>query len=304
VSAIGKSPPVNRGFSVVGPWLMRLLWLLLSLVSGPVFASALDDASRPVQVVTSAGLWGTWALVLVATLVPRTVSLTAVRIVTPAAAVAVVAAVASSDEAIGWRVAALVTGLATVGVAFAPSVGHAFVNGSSYGAEQRFTLRIPGPLLLGVVQAVWCLVVAGAVTGPLLLAAEQWVVGAMALAAGWTLVWWGVRVLHTLARRWVVLVPAGLVLHDPLALSDPVLFRRGELIGFGPAPAGSEALDLTRGALGLALEIRLKDPVPLGVLPAAPVRGGPVATQEVDRLLLTPTRPGALLAAARAHRVG
>ena len=70
---------------------------------------------------------------------------------------------------------------------------------------------------------------AGVAAGPLLLAARQWVLGAVALVVGAVAVWWGVRVLHGLSRRWVVFVPAGMVVHDPLALVDPVLVPRAAL---------------------------------------------------------------------------
>lgn len=287
---------------------MRVTWLLLPLAAGPVFAAALDGTSRPVQLVDSAGLWGVWAAVLVATLIPRTVSLTAVRIVAPAACVGAAAAVVvvatgsgDADVAVGWQVAGLVSTLLAAGAAFSPTTGHSFVNGSSYGDEVRFPLRAPGPLLLGPVELVWLGVVAGAVSGPLLLAARQWVAGVLLLAVGWTLAVWGARVLHGLSRRWVVFVPAGLVLHDPLALSDPVLIRRTHVAALGAAPAGSEALDLSRGALGLALEMRMKEPAALGV--AATRRGDPVQTTEVERVLFTPSRPGALLDAAHTRRI-
>jgi hypothetical protein len=299
---MGKSPAVNRPLPSLGAWPARVVWLVLPLLAGPVLADALDDTSRSMQVVASAGLWLSWGVVLMATLVPRTVSLTGLRIVAPAGCVAVGVAVAASDEPVGWRVAALAAALVATGVAFAPSTGHAYVNGSSYGDEARFLLRVPAPLLLGPVEVVWLAVTAGAVSGPLLLAAKQWLVGGLAVVAGAALVWWGVRVSHTLARRWVVLVPAGMVLHDPLALADPILLRRGDVRWLGPAPADSDALDLTRGALGLALEARLKEPVPLGVV--AHRRGEPVTAMEVDRLLFTPSRPGALLAVARSRHVG
>ena len=76
----------------LGPWPARLTWLVLPLVAGPAFGDALDDASRPVQLVAGLGLWGGWAAVLVATLVPATVTLTALRVAAPAAVAAAVAA--------------------------------------------------------------------------------------------------------------------------------------------------------------------------------------------------------------------
>ena len=283
---------------------MRAAWLLLPLLAGPVFADALDDTSRAVQVVASLGLWVGWLGGLLATLVPRTITLTAVRLLASAAVVAVAWAVvdAGSASPVGWRVAGLVSVLVAVGLAFAPDTGRLFVDGSSYGDEQRFPLRVPAPLLAGPVPLAWVAVVAGVSAGPLLLAAEVWVPGALALVAGLAAAAWGARALHVLARRWVVLVPAGLVLHDQLALADPVLLRREQVQGLDPAAADTDALDLTRGALGLALELAL-----VGAAELTLAAGGPSATAETvkaDRVLFTPAQPGALLAAARSRRIG
>jgi hypothetical protein len=295
---MGKSPAVK--WSPL--WLVRAAWLALPLLAGPVFADALDPRSRPVQVVVSGGLWLVWALVLVATLVPRTVTLTAVRIVTPGVLVTVVAAVVdASDSSTLARMAGLVGALMVVGVVFAPSVGQAFVNGSSYGEELRVPLRVPAPLLLGPIEVAW-LAVALVVAGPLLLAARQWAAGVVLLALGAGGAWWGVRVLHSLARRWVVFVPTGMVLHDPLTLVDPILLRRSTVRQLGPAPASTTGLDLTRGALGLALEADLVGDVSLTLVSGG--RGTETETVDTACVLFTPTRPGALLAAARARKIG
>ena len=282
----------------LGPWPARLTWLSLPLLAGPSLGDALAGASRPVQVVASVGLWVGWATILAATLVPATVTLTALRVAAPAAVAAAVASTVAGGAA-GADVAALAGTLVAALAAFWPVTGEAFVDGSSYGDERRLPLRAPGPLVAGPIELVWAVVVAGVVAGPLLLAARQWVAGAVALAAGAAAVWWGVRVLHTLSRRWVVFVPAGLVVHDPLALVDPILVPRTALVSLGAAPADTDALDLTRGALGLALELRFADPVPLLVL-----RGrGASETVTAEAVLVTPSRPGALLTEARARRL-
>jgi hypothetical protein len=126
------------------------------------------------------------------------------------------------------------------------------------------------------------------------------VVGVLALAAGLPAAWWGARVLHSLARRWLVFVPNGVVVHDPLTLSEPVLLPRTIVRPLGPAPAGSDALDLTGGASGLALEVRLTEPVTL-----VPVARGrrPAEMTDVDALLVTPSRPGRVLTEARRRRL-
>jgi hypothetical protein len=98
----------------------------------------------------------------------------------------------------------------------------------------------------------------------------------------------------------VVFVPAGLVLHDHQALVDPALFPRASIRHLGPAPADpSEAYDLTQGALGLALELELVEP--LEIAPRRPDRS--LELERVAAVLFTPTRPGALLQEAARRRI-
>jgi hypothetical protein len=287
-----------------GAWPARITWLALPLVGGPGLGDALGDASRPVQLVASLGLWIGWAGVLVATLVPTTVSLTVLRAAAPGAVAALVAATlaggASTADVVGLA-GALIAAVA----AFWPGTGEVFVDGSSYGDERRLPLRVPGPLLAGPLPLAWAVLAGGVASGPLLLAAGQWAAGAAALAVGLPAVWFAGRALHGLAQRWLVLVPRGMVVHDPLALAEPVLLRHSDVRAFGPAPADTLALDLTLGALGLALEVRVDPPV--AVVLARPGRPGRrPAVREAIRtgsLLVTPTRPGAVLAEARGRRL-
>ena len=215
-------------------WVVRLAWIALPFTVGPPLADALDAASRPVQLVASSGLWAGWAVGVVAVLVPHPLSLTALRIVAPASVVAVVAAAAAdhaSPLALGWATV-------TAAWAFAPSFGLACVNGPAYPNERRFLLRVPGALLVGPLALAWALTVAGLAAGPLLLAARQWVAGAIAFVVGVPVAVVLVRSMHALSRRWAVFVPAGLVLHDPLTLADPVLFPRQTVEVLRPAPGG------------------------------------------------------------------
>jgi hypothetical protein len=288
---------------VTGVWPVRVGWALLPLTIGPVLGAALDDSSRPVQLSAAIVTWACWAAILLATLVPRTVSLTAVRTAVPAAAAATgwaVVDVAGGDGSGASAVVAACWSALLVVVAFAPTTGEAFVDGSSYGDERRMPLRVPPALLLGPLPLAWSLCVGPPVAAVLLLAAGQWVVGAVAVVLTAVAAPSAARALHGLARRWVVLVPAGLVLHDPMSLTEPVLFTRAAIRAFGPAPAGSASLDLTRGALGLALQLDLAAPHPLGLVAG---RRAPVETTEATSVLFTPTRPGAVLAAAAERRI-
>jgi hypothetical protein len=288
---------------VTGVWPVRVGWALLPLTIGPVLGAALDDSSRPMQLSAATLGWATWATVLLATLVPRTVSLTVVRTAVPLAAATAgwaVADVARGDGAGASSVVAACWAALLLVAAFAPTTGEAFVDGSSYGDERRMPLRVPPALLLGPLPLAWCSCVGPPVAAVLLLAAEQWVAGGVAAALTVAAVPSAARALHGLARRWVVLVPAGLVLHDPMSLTEPVLFTRTAITAFGPAPAGSASLDLTRGALGLALQLDLEAPQPLGLVAG---RRAPVETTETTSVLFTPTRPGAVLAAAAERRI-
>ena len=296
----GRVAPARLASLAHTAWPARVAWLVLPLVTGPALGDALADASRPVQLVASVGAWALWLGVLIATLVPTTVSLTALRIAAPSAVVAAVAALVDTGASTG-AVVGLVAALAAALVALAPETAEAFVDGSSYGDERRMPLKAPIALLAGPAELAWVAVVAGVCAGPFLLAARQWVAGGLALAIGLPAAWWGVRVLHILARRWLVFVPTGLVVHDQLTLIDPVLLRRGVLRAVAPAPAGSEAFDLTGGASGLALELRLTEAVSL--LPVAR-RRSPAELEEVTAVLVTPSRPGRIVAEARRRRLG
>lgn len=287
----------------VGPWAIRVVWLVLPFAAGPAIGGALDGASRPVQLVASIGLWLGWVVVLGATLVPRASSLTIVRAGAPAAAVAgAVASVAGASAPAA--AAALSAGALAVAATWWAVTGDTFVDGSSYGDERRFLLRAPLAVLVGPAPVAWALAVAAPAAGALLLAARAWVPGAVLLVVGAGGARLGIPALHRLSRRWLVLVPAGVVVHDHLALPDPVLFRRGTLRRVGPAEVGDDTrpdtLDLTLGAGGLVVELELEGPTELPVAEGTG-RRRTVATTEAARVLVTPARPGAFLAAASAR---
>lgn len=292
---MGKSRTVNLG----GAWPIRVLWLTLPLTVAPALDAAMADRSSAVAAVVAVLAWAAWTAGVVATFVPRTVGLTGLRIAAPV--LPLVTAWAASVDGVETTpaVVALVAGTLTAVVAFAPTTGDAFVNGSAYGAERRFALRVPGALVFGPIPLLWALGVAGVIVGPLLLAAGQWVVGGLALAVGWPLAGLVASSLHQLSRRWLVFVPTGVVVHD-LGAVGPQLMRRQTIRSFGPAPADTTAHDLTAGALGLALRIELVEPITLELRRG---RGAPPPPVDTDEVLITPTRPGAVLREAAERRL-
>ena len=281
-------------------WPARAVWLVLPLLVAPVIEDAVADASDPVRWVVGAGCLAVWVATLVATFVPSTLSLTVLRVAAPAVPLAVVVALLAGGGAAAGTLG-MVAGLVAALVALSPATGEAFVDGSSYGDERRLPLRTPTPLLAGPVELVWLVVVAVPAAGLLLLAGGPWLLGLAVLVLGTPLVVWGARSLHGLSRRWVVFVPMGFVLHDAMALAEPILLRRASVRSLAAAPADSDGLDLTAGAAGLALEARMLDPLEL--VPAAP-RGKVAELATVEAVLFTPSRPGRVLDEARRRRIG
>ena len=284
-------------------WPLRVTWAILPLALGPLLADALDPRDGLFRRGVSIALWAVWAFTLVVTAVPRPLTLTFVRIVVPAScAAALWAAVAHgahTNTAVGLAAAVVATICALL-----PTTGDAFVDGASYGDERRFLLRPPGAYLLGPVPLAWAVIVAGVAGGPLLLLARQWIAGVIVTLAGLFVVWRAWRSLETLSDRWLVFVPAGVVVHDAIVLAEPTLFARAEVISFGPAPAGTDALDLTANALGLALQIDFSAPQSVACIASSRTRRREAETRAVDRLMITPSRPGAVVAEARARKIG
>jgi hypothetical protein len=289
----------RRPTPIPAVWVARTLWLLLPLAVGPALGAALDPRTSAVRVLGTVLAWGTWAVVLGALLVPRATSLTVVRVGAPAALAAAgwAAGPGSPDDEVVRGVVAVAAAAVALAATLAPAVADAFVDGSSYGSERRFALRTPLPVV-ALAVAAWMAVAAGAVAGPFLLATERWVAGAVLTVLGAAVVWFGVRSLHGLARRWLVLVPTGVVVHDPLGRPDSVMAPRPLIVRLGPAPAGSDGLDLTLGATGLALELETSEELPVTVR-----EGRQLGTKPASRVLVAVARPGAVLTEAEARRL-
>jgi hypothetical protein len=277
-------------------WSLRAVWATLPLLAGPAYSAALDDTSRPVQLTATIGLWVGWAAGLLLTLVPAPVSLTLLRTLAPAAPCTAV--VVFVREPGVWAGVGLAATSVAAGLAFTAEIGQRFVQAGAYGDEHRFPLRPPGPLVLGPLQVLWLATVGGVVVGALSLAAQAWLPGILLVALGASLAVPVLRRFHGLSRRWLVIVPAGVVLHDDLLLVETTLVRRRQLRSAALALADSGAVDLTGGALGMAVELTFAEPQTLIVASASRTRTG--SAVHAEAVLVSPTRPGAALGALRA----
>ncbi len=289
--------------AAVARWALVVVWVSLPFTAGPAFAEALAERSLPVQRVDAIGLWLLWAGGLVAALVPTTASLTALRILAPASLAGVVVAAVAGARGTAVVVAAMAVTMTVTVLVLLPRVGDRFANGSSYGDERRFLLKPPAALVLGPIPLAWALVVAGTAAGPMLLAASAWVAGAAALVVGWPLAALLVRSLHGLTRRWLVFVPAGMVVHDATTLVESAMVQRREIAGVSRARADTDARDLTAGAAGGAVELAFSVHVPITPRPPGRPGGAVAEAVPVTAVLVAPTRIDAVLAEAAERRL-
>jgi hypothetical protein len=275
------------------------LWLMVAGLATTVIGDTASGSARWVEIVVRVVLVITWTAVFMALAVPSTVSLTVIRLLTPVSIV--MAAIGFGGDSKQWvDISLLTVAVGCSALVLSAEVGRVYVQGSAYGDETRTTLRPPVwvpvvvPVLWGLVMGTMVVAVAGADERWWPLAALSLV---FALALGALLA----RATHQLSRRWLVLVPAGLVVHDPLILADSVMLPRLSIGSVHAALVGTTAIDCTGGTAGLPLEIELLASQPLAF---AGRPGHPGARAEVvDALLVAPTRPGRFLQAALDHRL-
>lgn len=277
------------------PWVARVAWIVVAVVGGGAIEAAVDGRSPAVAWTAAVGGWGLWAVAALGLVIAAVWSLTIVRILVPLALVATIAAAVAGAPAVDVLLLgapALVAVMAVMSAEF----GRQYVQASAYGDEERFPLRLPAAAGSAAVLA-WLLWAPCVVAGPLLVAAGAWIVGVVlsALAIGGAVVL-GPR-WHRLSTRWFVLVPAGIVVHDPVVLADTFPLRTAQVAGLRLAPADTEAADLTGPASGYAIEVSTTESVTavFAFTPSDP-NGRAI---HLRAFLISPSRPGSALRAAR-----
>lgn len=199
---------------------------------------------------------------------------------------------ASPVRGAGFVGCALILGVLVGGADF----GQWCVQASAYGDERRFLLRPPAAFLppIAVAGLLW---VTSVLAAPLLLAAEQWIIGIAAAIVAALLTVLLLPRFNALAGRWLVFVPAGVVVHDQVVLGETLMVPTGEFAGIDLALAGTEAADFTGPAAGHAVEIRLRS---MGNALLAPTKAAPRGTAlHMQSFIVAPTRPGLVLRTSR-----
>ncbi len=269
------------------------VWAAQPFTSGELIGEALDPTRNGFRGAVSWMAWIAWAVVLLALTIPRPPALTLGRIGSAAAFPAAIWAALEIDSnsiILVGLIAAAIAGL----VPMLASVGERFIDGASYGDERRFALRPPGTVMAILLLPTWAFTVVAISLGPLLLADSRWILGGLATALGIPGALVGYRALSRLTDRFLVMVPNGLVIHDLSLLAQPVLINRNQLESIGPARVDSEAEDLTSQALGLALEVRLIEPITLPIVSAR----GQADERSMRALMVSPSRPAEVLSTA------
>jgi hypothetical protein len=281
------------------PWMLRVTWIAVAAVGWPAVSSAVSGRSEPVATIANVGAVVAWVAGVGAMAIPATIALTAVRVIVPLAPVAGIATLVAGGDTTDGIETVIVGMLATL-VAMSGELGKLFVQASAYGDEERHPLR--PPLGFGVAAVLAWLVWAGAVLcGPLLLAAKAWIPGVIVTAVAVVTTVTLPRRWHRLSRRWLVLVPAGLALHDPVVLGETLMLRRSEVARMRLAPVDTEAADLTGPTTGHAIEIATTVAVTALLAPTRQQPRGQAV--HLTAFLTSPTRPGRTLQAAARRRL-
>lgn len=280
-------------------WALRVLVVVLAASMAVAITNAAHSRSSAAAPVATVA-WGALTVVLViAVVVPGPLALTVVRLLTPATVPAAATALALGSGA-GWGVLTLVVAVLTCLVGLSAEAAEALVQGSAYGREQRLPLRTPAAMLLPIVMvwSVWCAVLLSAI---LELGAGHWLVGVVMAVLSGALGWLLATRLHRYSCRWLVVVPAGVVVHDAVVLAETLMVQRGNVAIAQLAPANTEAADLTGPAAGHALEIVVRE-MELIVL-AVSAREPKGKALHVQSILVAPSRPGRALTALGANKI-
>ena len=204
-------------------WLARLAWLLVAIVGGSAVEQAVDSRSDAVRFTAGIGCWVGWAIVMLALVIASVRTLTVV-----ARRRAARRGGHAGRRPRRCRRAEPARLGAPAAVAIARGVRRrvrAVVHPGERVRRRRPVSAAGAGGGVGRRRLTWILWAARLLTGPMLIAARSWVAGAvLTIAAIAGLVLLGPR-WHRLARRWLVFVPAGVVLHDPVVLADTVSLR-------------------------------------------------------------------------------
>ena len=255
---------------------------------------AVDGRSQAVRVTVMVAAWSVWGIGVVALVVPSPLGLTVMRmlcVLTCGAAVVSWAGGAAPAPGGAFVACTLICGVLVGGADF----GQCCVQASAYGDERRFLLRPPAAFVV-----------------PVAVAGLIWAQPCSPDRCCWRLNSGSSVESSRSSRRcspgccfpgstrcrarWLVLVPAGVVVHDQVVLAETLMISQADVASIDLALAGTEAADFTGPASGHAVEIGLRTMVTALLAPTKTTTRG--TALHVQSFLVAPTRPGAVLRTA------
>ena len=288
-------------------WVARVAWVALALIPSGI-APTLASHGRSAQVVFTLAAWALWGLGTLAIFWLSPYSLSALRMVAPLAAAGLVgfvfASLSTFNEValsdVAWPLVGVAVAVLALVCIFLPAFGSLHVQASAYGDEKRLLLRVPAAQIAPI--AVSYLVLAAVVVATLFAAAgEVWWLAAVCLVLTVLLFRVVVKSLHRFSRRWLVVVPAGVVVHDELLLAETFMVRTTAVTRVELSATSGEALNLTGDIAGvrrqLVLVVQLREAEKLALSPYLAKMLGTLDALHVQSYAVAPTLAGHALAA-------
>ena len=262
---------------------MRAIWLASALLP-----SSLGNADS--TALSSWFVWVAWGMVALAVLIHHPLSLTVVRFVGPLVVTLSAARMIDAGPDWGSLVGVALQAFA-VWIGYSSRLGAVHAQATAYGHERRHLLRPPVAVILPLVM-LWLLTAAA---GGVAVVAGALTQAAIAGGVCVLLLVFSLRRALLLAKRWLVFVPAGIAIHDPLILRDTFMVRSHDIRAVRPASANSDAFDATCTTWGDPLELVLSHPHDVSLSNFGARVSGTLDRLHVTALRVAPSRPGEAL---------
>jgi hypothetical protein len=285
----------------------RVAWVALALIPNGI-AATLASHGRTAQLVFTLGAWALWALGTLAIFWLSPYSLSALRMVAPLATAGLVGFVFASlstyaDVAVGdvaWSLVGVAVGVLALLCIFLPAFGLLHVQASAYGDEKRLLLRVPAAQIAPIAVS-YIVMVAFPVVMLFAVSAEVWWLAALCLVPTVLIFRVVPKRLHRFSRRWLVVVPAGVVVHDELLLAETFMVRTTAVTRVELSATSGEALNLTGDIAGvrrhMVLIVQLREAEKLALSPYLAKMLGTLDALHVQSYAVAPTLAGHALAA-------
>jgi hypothetical protein len=288
-------------------WVARVAWVALALIPSGI-APTLASHGRSAQVVFTLGAWALWGLGTLAIFWLSPYSLSALRMLAPLATAGLVGFVFASLSTyanvglgdVAWPLVGVAVAVLALVCIFLPTFGSLHVQASAYGDEKRLLLRVPAAQVAPIVVS-YVVMVAFPVATLFAVGGEVWWLAALCLVPSVFLFRVVVKSLHRFSRRWLVVVPAGVVVHDELLLAETFMVRTSSVTRVELSATSGEALNLSGDVAGvrrqMMLVIQLRDAEKLAVSPYLAKMLGTLDALHVQSYAVAPTLAGHALAA-------